>query len=301
MITSRSSKVASKGTSIGVPLAPGAAAAAARAAISLPAVTRVGPRLQLVNGEFAVDRGSLVARPRTDEELRAQSALLEAVDDTDTFATAVSFSKRAKRAPWSDDDTRRFFRCLRMYGLDFGMICTAFPGRERSQIKQKYFKELRERPALVNAALMCPVPVDVAATRARIKAHIAREKLAGQAAKVGVGAQHASEEAEVEEDEGEADQDAHENVSGAKERQPGHAEASGSSRRKHPSTLEAMLEAQATAAGLARAAGAHNDDDIDDDDEDEDDDDDDEAEEDEDDMDIGLKAILGSRHRADSE
>jgi hypothetical protein len=229
----------------------------------------------MVNGEFAVDRSSLVSRPRTDEELRAQSALLEAVDDTDVFATVASFKARNKRRLWKDDETRRFFRCLRMYGLDFGMIHTAFPTRKRSQIKYKYFKELRERPALVNAALMCPLPVDVGATRARIKAHIAREKVASQAARVGVGAQHASDEDDDDEEE-EEEEEAEEEGAQVPSSRSGRAatrsrSSAASSQPGRTPSLEELLSSGASAAAEEEGEDEPDDDDADVDEEDEDD------------------------------
>lgn len=194
-----------------------------------PAAVRIGPRLQFVNGKMIVDRTSLVVGPRSAEQLAADEAAMEVVDDTGTFATSSSFSSRAKALRWTEDETRCFYKGLRTFGLDFGLLATLFPRRRRSQIKAMYSRELRARPALVNAALMCPLPPDVDTVRERIKEHQQREKDAERAKRVGVGAQSDSDDEPVGDD-----------AEGAEEGGP-----------SGPRTMRTHEEALAAAAGEA--------------------------------------------------
>lgn len=63
-----------------------------------------------------------------------------------------SFSpqKRANKK-WGDIETRLFYRALRVWGTDFGLISTLFhPYRSKKQIKAKYKKEERLDPGIVD-------------------------------------------------------------------------------------------------------------------------------------------------------
>ena len=174
------------------PAAP--APAPVPAPVSVPRPVKVGPRLHFVNGRLVVDESSLTVPSGHDEDPTAMLDQLEEVDDTAVVATATSFSSRAKGRTWTDDETRLFYRSLRMFGLDFGLLNTRFPGRRRSQIKAKYRRELKAHPALVNAALMCPIELDVVDTKAKIEERREEEKEAEASKRAGVGGQHDKED-----------------------------------------------------------------------------------------------------------
>ncbi|CAK88782.1 unnamed protein product (macronuclear) [Paramecium tetraurelia] len=49
--------------------------------------------------------------------------------------------KRLSRRNWSQEDTKKFFRSLQLFGTDFYMINYLFNDRTRTQLKRKFKKE----------------------------------------------------------------------------------------------------------------------------------------------------------------
>ena len=64
---------------------------------------------------------------------------------------------------WSLEETRRFYDALRRFGTDFTMMLTAFPGRTKRQLKNKYKQESRTQSALVSLALDASIATDLTA------------------------------------------------------------------------------------------------------------------------------------------
>jgi len=68
-------------------------------------------------------------------------------------ATIASFTNRASCERWPPEETALFYRALRAFGQNYSMIEQLFPNRNRKQIKNKFKKEERSNPALIEAAL----------------------------------------------------------------------------------------------------------------------------------------------------
>jgi len=114
------------------------------------------PQFELIDGKLVLKESSLELDAPAPEELD-----LPVLFETGTRVTSASFAKRDRADRWSLEDTKRFYRALSQYGTDFTFIAQHFPGRTRSQIKSKYKREERLRPALVDFALKCKTPIDM--------------------------------------------------------------------------------------------------------------------------------------------
>lgn len=121
-----------------------------------------GPRMRIVNGEIVIDTASLKVnrrvQPSEDVEME------DVVENTLTRRiNQASYGKRTKTESWDDTMTALFYRGLRMFGTDFGLISKMFRGRSRRQIKLKFNNEERKDPRRINETLLGPrEPVDIA-------------------------------------------------------------------------------------------------------------------------------------------
>ncbi|GAA98702.1 uncharacterized protein L969DRAFT_91376 [Mixia osmundae IAM 14324] len=125
---------------------------------TMPAVG--GPRLQIVDGQYAIDESSTqirragLGRDDAEREVVTESA-------NTRFVNSSTHSKRTGSAKWRSEENLAFFEALRMFGTDFEMIARLFPGRNRRMLKNKYTREEKDRPAMVNWALSNRIPIDI--------------------------------------------------------------------------------------------------------------------------------------------
>lgn len=70
-----------------------------------------------------------------------------------------SFSNKSKPMKWGIEETRRFYELLQQVGTDFSLMETFFPGRNRRQLKLKFFREEKSHPELVKKALESQSPL----------------------------------------------------------------------------------------------------------------------------------------------
>ena len=117
----------------------------------------IAPQMKLVNGQIVINEESLVvASPDT---LASDMPLLAAAPAT--RFTSATFSKAVHSLPWTHEETALFYRLLSSFGTDFTLLSTALKGRSRGEVKRKYKKEERERPAVVEEALRKRVKMDM--------------------------------------------------------------------------------------------------------------------------------------------
>lgn len=65
-------------------------------------------------------------------------------DLEDEIVTSYTYmSKKGNRKRWNDEDTHLFYKALECCGCDFSLMNTLFPNRSRSNLKQKYKKEIK--------------------------------------------------------------------------------------------------------------------------------------------------------------
>ena len=64
-----------------------------------------------------------------------------------------------RSAHWTSDEIVHFFACLRQVGTDFSMMAPLFPTRTRRELKQRFKREEKEHPSIVNMALRARIPL----------------------------------------------------------------------------------------------------------------------------------------------
>lgn len=67
--------------------------------------------------------------------------------------TSASFKKSLHTDKWSEDETTFFFKALQCFGTDFSFLEIVLKPRNRAQIKNKFRKEEKDNPILVESAL----------------------------------------------------------------------------------------------------------------------------------------------------
>lgn len=126
-----------------------------------------GPRMEVVNGVITMVQSSVNIDREADADREIELMEEVAEDDLTTRITSKSFMRSNKRFPqdlllpgqgrrWTTEATEQFYEALQMFGTDFMMIATMFPGTTRRSIKMKFNREERENPARINAALHMP-------------------------------------------------------------------------------------------------------------------------------------------------
>lgn len=116
-----------------------------------------GPQLREVDGQIVLvhDSGTINREADADREIEQMEVLQE--DDLTNRITQSSFLRNNKRFPnefllpgqgkrWKFNDTDDFYKALAMFGTDFMMISTLFPGTSRRSIKTKFVREERRNP-----------------------------------------------------------------------------------------------------------------------------------------------------------
>jgi hypothetical protein len=139
-------------------------------ATNQPAAPAGVPVIQIIDGEIVLQESSLMLPTRrtvkeVEEEFQdniveedAQLAIVQA--SYNSFITkgdaAANGGKRGPKS-WSVQDTHKFFVALRQLGTDFGSMEAYFDNkRSRRQLKQKYRRELRKNPMLIEELALNP-------------------------------------------------------------------------------------------------------------------------------------------------
>ncbi|KAF2747713.1 hypothetical protein M011DRAFT_486131 [Sporormia fimetaria CBS 119925] len=118
-------------------------------------------RMDIVDGRFVVVQEQQEVVIEGDDNFA--STAIEEGDITERITTR-SFMREGKRYPqefmlpgqgtrWTPELTERFYDSLQIFGTDFGMIATLFPGCTRRSIKLKFNKEERVNPVGIKEAL----------------------------------------------------------------------------------------------------------------------------------------------------
>ncbi|KIV89262.1 hypothetical protein PV10_08841 [Exophiala mesophila] len=131
-----------------------------------PATTALQvPKQIIVNGQIVVAAESREIAFGADVE-RAVIEDATAARDDDRIYRYVNQGTVGKHAglrrgtKWDEDKTELFYKGLRWFGTDFGMIANFFPSFDRRQIKLKYMAELRVNGLRVKRCVDAQEPVD---------------------------------------------------------------------------------------------------------------------------------------------
>lgn len=75
-------------------------------------------------------------------------------EEDDGIVTSYTYmTKKGNIKRWTVDENKLFYRALECCGCDFSMMNLIFPDRTRSNLKEKYKKELRKNVHKVELAL----------------------------------------------------------------------------------------------------------------------------------------------------
>jgi len=105
--------------------------------LSIPQLTEekiLAPKLIIKDGKVQLDNSYL-------SHTEPQKPLVEVVMDKKKITTSNSFKNINHSEKWTEEETRKFYRALEIFGTDFSLITKLFPNRNRNQIKNKFLKE----------------------------------------------------------------------------------------------------------------------------------------------------------------
>ncbi|UYI28094.1 Myb DNA-binding-like protein [Encephalitozoon cuniculi] len=77
---------------------------------------------------------------------------MEVMED-DRIVTSSTFSKKKGALRWSKKEIELFYKALEICGIEFSLISSLFPNKERKHIKAKYIKEAKVNPERINEVL----------------------------------------------------------------------------------------------------------------------------------------------------
>ncbi|KAL4714975.1 hypothetical protein ACJJTC_003126 [Scirpophaga incertulas] len=110
------------------------------------------PQIKLgPNGEIILDEKSLVIKSTSGK--RKVSSVVREGAWTGGAGAGGRYSRAARTADWSHDETVRFYRALAALGTDFSLMVNLFPDRSRRDLKLKFKKEERMNAYLVEKAM----------------------------------------------------------------------------------------------------------------------------------------------------
>jgi hypothetical protein len=96
--------------------------------------------------------GNMVLQTVSQPAERISSA--EATTTVDSATCGYDYAyRRPKPTKWTDDDTKKFYEALEIYGSDQMLINTMLPNFTAVQIRQKFKAEQRNAPTRFNAVL----------------------------------------------------------------------------------------------------------------------------------------------------
>jgi len=101
------------------------------------------PQIIFKDGKIVVDNSNLTAR----EEKK-----LVVAEKKPYKVTSMSFRTKNQTAKWTEEETRKFYKAIEIFGADFSMIAKLFPTRNRDQVKNKFHKEEKVNTFLMDEA-----------------------------------------------------------------------------------------------------------------------------------------------------
>ncbi|KAI1777740.1 hypothetical protein F4818DRAFT_407809 [Hypoxylon cercidicola] len=110
----------------------------------------------VVDGQIIINQQSLVVdRHAAHRDMSTLETVEE--DEFSHVTTSVSFRRESRKTGpnhWTEEDTEKFYRLLGMFGTDFEMIASMFPGKSRRAVKLKFNREENLRPKRIDATVM---------------------------------------------------------------------------------------------------------------------------------------------------
>ncbi|KAI0013618.1 hypothetical protein F4779DRAFT_562429 [Xylariaceae sp. FL0662B] len=111
---------------------------------------------EVVDGQIIINQQSLmVDRHAAHRDMSALETVEE--DEFTHLTTSSSYMRESRRTGpnhWTEEDTEKFYRYLKMFGTDFESIASMFPHKSRRAVKLKFNREENARPKRIDAAVM---------------------------------------------------------------------------------------------------------------------------------------------------
>lgn len=101
--------------------------------------------LMIRDGQIVVNDTNMYVDTHKDMEM-------EVMED-DRIVTSSTFSKKKGALRWSKKEIELFYKALEICGIEFSLISSLFPNKERKHIKAKYIKEAKVNPERINEVL----------------------------------------------------------------------------------------------------------------------------------------------------
>lgn len=116
------------------------------------------PVLTMEGGKVTYSHESTVVDRHEDTKVE-----MERVEENpfENIVTSSSYTKRRTTMKWTAQEVAELLRGVSLWGTDFGLIAQLFPHRTRKQVKARFLLEEKQRPHLVEFALLRKAPVDV--------------------------------------------------------------------------------------------------------------------------------------------
>lgn len=116
-------------------------------------LTAGGPQETSIVPRIIMKDGKAIMNPAASQESAAvDNNQLQLVEEKKTRVTSMSFRPRVHTEKWTEEETRKFLKAIEIFGSDFTMISKLFPKRNRAQIKNKFRKEEKDKPADIDNA-----------------------------------------------------------------------------------------------------------------------------------------------------
>jgi len=106
----------------------------------------LAPKIIFKDGKIVVENSDVVLRDGRNKNLTIQE------NNKPYKITSMSFRTRNNTAKWTEEETRKFYKAIEIFGADFSMIAKLFPTRNRDQVKNKFRKEEKVNSRIMDEA-----------------------------------------------------------------------------------------------------------------------------------------------------
>jgi len=94
----------------------------------------LAPKIIIKDGKVQIDNSHI-------QNQDIEKPCLEIVLEKKKITTSNSFKNINHSEKWTEEETKKFYRAIELFGTDFSLITKLFPTRNRNQIKNKFLKE----------------------------------------------------------------------------------------------------------------------------------------------------------------
>jgi hypothetical protein len=113
------------------------------------------PKIVLdAEGKMKIEKPNIAeAAKKLNEEINKNTISIVEFDTPHTKVTSLSFRKNTHVDKWKKEETILFYKALECFGTDFSFLEMVLKPRKRNEIKNKYRKEEKANPEMIDSAL----------------------------------------------------------------------------------------------------------------------------------------------------